>query len=198
MGQLVPDVAHGIHKCNAGLQHAGKYRRQSAAPFRSGSAHALDQASVSILLSNVRNPIYSVPSAASEGAFTQVAVAAACLLLLYVSVYILHFSSVGHMRRISAPPAQMMCAPSPLPLFLAFLCVCAAVPIGAICALCRSSIVWAGIRYGIKDGGVCSVVRPCASPPALLYLTLGRCEATAAAGHLARRCGKASSGMRLF
>jgi hypothetical protein len=119
----------------------------------------LDQASLAVLLSNVHNPIFPQPFADSgTTACTQIVVACANLLLLYVSVYLLHHASVGHIRRISAPPVQLMCAPSPLPLFLAFLCVCAAVPTGAICALCRSSIVWAGIRYGIKDGGVTSVV----------------------------------------
>ena len=127
-------------------------------------SHA-DQASLCVLLSNVRNPVFPAPAAARGlGASTQTIVAAANLLLLYSSVYLLHHSSVGYIRRISAPPVQRMCAPPPLPLFLAFLCVCVAVPSGAICALCRSSIVWAGIRYGIKDGGVTSVVGLLASP----------------------------------
>ena len=90
-----------------------------------------------------------------------VAVAAANLLLLYTSVYFLHHASVMHIRRISSPPVQNMCAPSPFLLFFAFLYVCLAIPTGAVCALCRRSIVWAGIRYGIKDGGVACVVRGC-------------------------------------
>jgi hypothetical protein len=120
----------------------------------------INQASFSVLLTNVGNPIFAELSANHRPASqTQTIVASANLLLLYASVYLLHYASVGHIRRISAPPVQRMCAPSPLPLFFAFLCVCVAVPAGAICALCRNSIVWAGIRYGIKDGGVASVVR---------------------------------------
>jgi hypothetical protein len=110
-------------------------------------------------MSSVRNPIFlELSTASGSGASMQVLVAAASLLLLYASVYLLHRSSVGHIRRISSPPVQNMCTPSPFPLFLALLCVCVAVPTGAICALCRRSIVWAGIRYGITDGGVTSVV----------------------------------------
>jgi hypothetical protein len=124
-----------------------------------------DQASLYVLLSNIRNPMFSEHSAASGSDSMLVVVAAASLLLLYTSVYFLHHSSVGHIRRISSPPVQNMCTPSPFPLFLAFLCVCVAVPTGAICALCRRSIVWAGIRYGIKDGGVTSVVRALALLP---------------------------------
>ncbi len=113
-------------------------------------------------MSHFWNIMFSMPSAVNEtdanGASTQFAVAAACLLLLYASVYTLHFVCVAHISKMSAPPAQTMHTPSPFSLFLAFLCVCAAVPTGAICALCRNSIVWSGIRYSIKDGGVYRVV----------------------------------------
>jgi hypothetical protein len=117
------------------------------------------QASLYVLLSRFRNPIFPAHSAASATiASAHVAAAAANLLLLYSSVYLLHHASVTHIRRISSPPVQNMCAPSPFLLFFAFLYVCLAIPTGAVCALCRRSIVWAGIRYGIKDGGVASVV----------------------------------------
>ncbi len=169
LGEPVPHVAHGNDKRNVGLQHACERR---GSPCRLVPYLTLaDQASLYVIFSNIRNPIFPEDSATSDsGASILVVVAVASLLLLYASVYLLHHSSVRHIRRVSAPPVQNMCLPSPFPLFLAFLCVCVAVPTGAICALCRRSIVWAGICYGIKDGGVTSVVR------LLVLFTAARCH----------------------